>query len=47
MKINLTVDDIITIIEYLNDLIDFVYDSETYDVSIISNLVEKLKSISL
>lgn len=47
MKINLTVDDIITIIEYLNDFKNVVSDCDDDDIAIISNLVEKLRSISL
>lgn len=47
MKINLTVDDIITIIEYLNDFKNVVPDCDNDDVAIISNLVEKLRNISL
>ena len=47
MKINLTVDDIITIIEYLNDFKNVVSDCDDDDFVIISNLVDKLKSISL
>lgn len=47
MKINLTVDDIITIIEYLNDFKNVVSDCDDDDIAIISNLVDKLKSISL
>ena len=47
MKLNLTVDDIITIIEYLNDFKDVVPDCDDYDIAIISQLIEKLRSISL
>lgn len=47
MKINLTVDDIITIIEYLNDFKNVVSDCDDDDIAIISNLVDKLRSISL
>ena len=47
MKINLTVDDIITIIEYLNDFKNVGPNCDNDDVAIISNLVEKLRNISL
>lgn len=47
MKINLTVDDIITIIEYLNDFKNVVPDCDDDDVAIISDLVAKLRSISI
>lgn len=47
MKLNLTVDDIITIIEYLNDFKNCVPDCDKDDIVIINELVEKLRSISL
>ena len=47
MKLNLTVDDIITIIEYLNDFKSCVSDCDDDDIAIISQLIEKLRSITL
>lgn len=47
IKLGLTVSDIIKIIEYLNKYKSCVPDCDDDDIAIISQLIEKLKSISL